>query len=162
MYTRKDIINKVFELVSNRLNDQVESLQHYIEHWHGSYGGIEGWLKVEFVAAIPPDELKISTGSAARGSSTGKKYPDLLLKKNNAESVKIELKASTNWHVPLKKYKNRVLFFLCGTPSYSTKSKKNEIKNLEKHSVILKITSGKSCYYDQEIDFLFGYVDLKE
>ncbi len=75
MVARQEILDNIFKLVFNRLTGRAESLKRYIEYWHGSYGGIEGWLKVEFVAAISPDVLKVSTGSASRRKTSGKRYP---------------------------------------------------------------------------------------
>ena len=160
MVTRQEILDNVFDLVLNRLTGRAESLKRYIEHWHGSFGGIEGWLKVEFVAAISPNVLKVSTGSAARGKPTGKRYPDLLLENGKIEPIEVELKGSTNWYVPLKNYESRVLFFLCGNQSDSLELRRREIQQLKKHFKISIVTSGIS-YNDKKTDFLFGFVDLE-
>jgi hypothetical protein len=160
MVARQEILNYVFELVFNHLTRRAESLKRYIEYWHGTYGGIEGWLKVEFVAAISPDVLKVSTGSASRGKPSEKRYPDLLLENKDIEPIEVELKASTNWHLPLKNYENCVLFFLCGTQADSLELRRREIEQLKKHSNIAIVISGINCYSNKEIDFLFGFVDL--
>lgn len=160
MVTRQEILKKIFKLVYDRLIKHNESLKHYLENWHGSYGGIEGWLKVEFVAAISPDIIKVKTGSAARGKLTDKKYPDLILENEAIDPIEVELKASTNWHVPLKNYDSRVLFFLCGTQADSLQLRRREIQQFKKHFDIAIVTSGISSYNSKEIDFLFGFVDL--
>ncbi len=164
MVTRKDIINRVFKLVYNRLENQAESLQHYIERWHGSHGGIEGWFKVEFVASIPSKEMKIYTGSAAHGKSTGKKYPDLLLDRKEIETICVELKASTNWSIthgkPLQRYDGWALFFLCGTPANSLDTKRHNLAELGYPFNLDRVCKAFQCIDNKEVDFLFGFLDL--
>jgi len=164
MINRQNILNSVFQLVYNRLTKQAESLQHYVERWNGSSGGIEGWFKVELVAAIPNDVGQIKTGSAARGKSTGKKYPDLLLESKNIEPIYVELKASTNWSLthgkPLQQYDGWALFFLCGSPSNSLNTKRNGLEKLGYPFEIECICKAMQCVDNKEIDFLFGFIDL--
>lgn len=168
MITREDIINTVFKLVYDRLKKQADSLQYYMKHWNGKSGGIEGWLKVEFVAAIPCDVTKIETGSAWRhGKSTGDKYPDLRLislESKDMEPIAVELKASTNWSPTYGKryeyYVGRTLFFLCGAPSNSLDAKRHELAAKGYPFALARVCEAVQCIDNKAVNFLFGFVDI--
>lgn len=164
MATRPDILHNVFDLVYHRLLKQSESLQYYMKHWNGKSGGIEGWLKVEFVAAIPSDVLKIKTGSAALGKSTGDRYPDLRLERKDIEPIDLELKASTNWSPtygkPLEYYNGRALFFLCGAPSNSFHAKHHEFGKKGYPFDMVSICDVVQGIDNKTVSFLFGFLDL--
>ncbi len=161
---RQDILNSVFKLTYDRLTKQSESLKFYIERWHGSNGGIEGWFKVELVAAIPSDVIKITTGSATRGKSTGKRYPDLQFKKKGFEPIDVELKASTNWSLAhgksLQHYDGWVLFFLCGVPSNSLDDKRQVLAEKRYPFKVDYVCEAVKCTDNKSIDFLFGFLDI--
>ena len=168
MITREGILNTVFKLVNDRLNKQAESLQYYMKHWNGKNGGIEGWLKVEFVAAIPCDIIKIETGSAWRhGKSTGNRYPDLRLislESKDIEPINVELKASTNWSPtygkPYEYYDGMSLFFLCGAPSNTFDAKRHDLSTKGYPFDLARVCEAVQCIDNKAVNFLFGFQDI--
>lgn len=164
MKSRQDILNEIFNYTYDRLKLRKESLQFFVNRWNGSFGGIEGWFKVELVASIPDDLIKITTGSASRGKSTGKRYPDLRFEHKNIAPIDVELKASTNWSLThgktFQKYEDWALFFLCGTPSNSLNRKSQYLYDMNFPYKVNKVCEAKKNNNGKTIDFLFGYIDL--
>ena len=98
-----DLMRDVFQPVFLRITERRDSLR---EVKRLTNVGIEGWFKVEIVAAL-----------GERVSKLNNKGPDLTLK----DQTKIEIKAATNfaksWCVidPIKKYGFPVLFLADGS-----------------------------------------------
>jgi len=96
-----DLYNDIFLPVSTRVINRRDSLQNIKQFTNV---GIEGWFKVEIVAAL-----------SVRVASVNNKGPDLTL----IDQTKIEIKATTNFNKswitdPLKKYGSPVLFLADG------------------------------------------------
>jgi hypothetical protein len=154
---RVDLLKKVFDLVGSRLKERGDSLCRYLERWHGSAGGIEGWFKVEFVASVPKNLATVLTGSAATPKTSGKKFPDLRLKVNHLRPVDIELKASTNWSPFHSKnpeyYHGRAIFFLCGAPADSLEAKRHALAKTWRHLNVIRVCGAVQCTDNCDTDF---------
>lgn len=170
---RTELVIRVFRLASERIKSRSDSLSLFLERWHRSEeskpkseSGIEAWLKVEFIAAIPRDVAKVRAGGRKDG-----RVPDLKLEnpkndnEQNEKPVLVELKTGTNWdptHSHPKgwsHYHGHALFFLCGTPD-SLESKRLEIEKLGFPCDLDWICSGLRPDRNKPTNFLFGFVDL--
>ena len=160
-----EFLTVVFDRVRDRLTERKDSLCLFVQHWHGRNGGIEGWLKVEFVAAVSADVCVVRTGSATTPKTRGKDFPDLRLESEGYAPVDIELKAATNWSPtygkPLSQYDGRALFFLCGAPAESLEKKRKWLAETACPGQLVRICRGIQCTDNQQVDFLFGFVDLR-
>jgi hypothetical protein len=97
---RRSLTRSLFESVRDRLRERADSLERFYAKWEGTNSGLEGWLRVEFVAAVDPKVTKIRTGGAGGRGLTGKKYPDLLLVVDDSQQIPVELKAaSSSWSI---------------------------------------------------------------
>ena len=102
-----DLKHDVFELVTARIKLRADSLQN-IKRF--SRTGIEGWFKVEIVAAL---------GQIVR--SLNNKGPDLLLDDGTTQGIKVEIKAATDFNPtwcflePVRKYFCPTLFLCDGS-----------------------------------------------
>jgi hypothetical protein len=67
----------IFNLVRRRLIERCDSLQRFREHWKGRASGIEGWFRVEFVAAIGPAVATVHSGGAGGWVEKGCSAPTL-------------------------------------------------------------------------------------
>ena len=131
-----------------------QDLYDYIEYKVDKGSGLEGWLKVKFISAVGNKicpRYTIKSGGAGHKQKRKKKYPDLIIEKNNSR-LYVELKGATNWQDDLKRYKKREwlgVFIKRGTKELSDK----QIRELRKYSKIImyeKITkekNGKSFYF---------------
>lgn len=107
-----DLNRDVFQPVFSRITERSDSLR---EVKRFTNAGIEGWFKVEIVAAL-----------GGRVISLNNKGPDLTLE----DQTKIEIKAATNygnWFVidPIKKYGSPVLFLADGSGVIEFKKRAN-------------------------------------
>lgn len=165
MNSRTDLLYAIFDHVKRRLSERADSLCLFIEHWHGSNGGIEGWFKVEFVAAVPPHLAIIRTGSAYSLMATRRRFPDLRLERTGEVPLEIELKASTNWSPHHGKgfehYRGFALFFLCGAPADSLDAKRSYLATNGVPFELTRVCAAVPCHDKRAIDFLFGFVDLR-
>ncbi len=96
-----DLRNDVFLPVLARVSERAESLGHVKRF---PRAGIEGWLKVEVVAAL---DRKVR--------SLRNKGPDPVLEDGTRDGMPLELKAATNfdpaWYLdPMRKYGTPCLF----------------------------------------------------
>lgn len=152
----------LFNMVLKRVKSRADSLKKFNQRWNCKGSGIEGWLKVEFVAAVNKRFGAVKTGGGGGHKRTGQTFPDILLNiKGTKDNVGIELKASgTDWSPTgggdWKKYENRVLIFIC--PSNKDK--------IEKYKQVLK--KYDEAFYLEEIcsvttsdAFYLGLIDLR-
>ena len=101
-----DLRNDVFAPVLARMKARAESLG-YVKHFPRT--GIEGWFKVEVVAALGKKVLALQN-----------KGPDLVIEDGTQSGMKLELKAATNfdraWFLDaIRKYGTPCLFLGDGT-----------------------------------------------
>ena len=107
---RMDLNQDIFEPVAARVRRRIDSLRN-IRRFPRT--GIEGWFKVEIVAALNKGVRRLQN-----------KGPDLLL----VDGTEIEIKAATDFHKgffldPIRKYSCSCLFLGDGTnPSTLTKN----------------------------------------
>jgi len=142
----------IFDLVRRRLLRQQESLQLFCKHWSGTSGGIEAWLKVEFVAAIPPEVARISTGKRKDGIC-----PDLLLLPPHGVEIPVELKALTDrfWYQSTNKcatYRNHLFASLSVSDANIQLKHQEQLTVMDKSAQLAKITDfvtpkGTRAYY---------------
>jgi len=110
-----DLYRDVFQPVAARLTERTDSLRS-IKRFSNS--GIEGWFKVEIVAALGDKVISIKNVG-----------PDLILE----DRTNIQIKAATNfdksWCIlyPLQKYGTPVLFLADGARPEKFTSGNNEI-----------------------------------
>jgi hypothetical protein len=102
-----DLRNDVFAPVLARVKERVESLGD-IKRFRRT--GIEGWFKVEVVAALGKKKVR----------ALQNKGPDLVIEDGTPSGMKLELKAATNfdraWFLgPIRKYGTPCLFLGDGT-----------------------------------------------
>ena len=115
----------------DRLCNRYDSLRKFEEKWKGTASGIEGWLKVEFVAATAEIEnLHVKTGGSGGRGRRGR-FPDLILKYGDQPEICVELKGSTNWFTlneeKMKRYKGWLLVVLCGQKRKSSTEEEKQI-----------------------------------
>jgi len=168
MHDRSSILRRIFSDVKERLIDpkRTDSLQRFIKQWKGKNAGIEGWLRVEFVAAIDPEFATVETGSAhKRGEGEpGKKYPDLRIKPKTAGGtpIEVELKSGGNWFIGksiIRDYHGKAVFFLCAELHDKFDKRYEWLKKHGNPCDLVQIcedlsTDSGGC------DWLFGFLDL--
>ena len=131
-----DLNQHIFRLVVERVKERRDSLRNMMRFTNS---GIEGWLKVEIVAALGP-----------KVKSVNNKGPDLTLE----DGTEIEIKAATNfdkkWCVtePIHKYRKPVLFLAGGASP-------EKLKRAEDDSFAIVACEGIS---DGANDWLLGMV----
>ncbi len=133
-----DLKRDIFEPVAGRIRQRVDSL-HNIKRFPRT--GIEGWFKVEIIAALDNRVRRLQN-----------KGPDLLLD----DGTEIEIKAATDFHKgffldPIRKYGCPCLFLGDGTnPSILTENLTEKVE-----IVAYQLIS------DGENDWLLGFVKPK-
>jgi hypothetical protein len=155
----------IFDLVRARLVERKDSLIRFCNHWKGSASGIEGWFKLEFVAAIEPHVAVVSCGGAGGRGRGGRKYPDLVLKSPAGAEIPEETKASGSgwWHGGARvqeQYSGCVLAFLClsgGAETSRYGKQRQKIEALDRQAQLAPICKTLSA----ESSFYFGMADLR-
>jgi hypothetical protein len=150
---------KLFDMVLLRIKSRGTSLSKYNKRWKGKGGGIEGWLRVEFVASIKNAFAETMSGGSYSKAKKGEKYSDILLKVAG-EELPVELKASSTDWTPVgggswKKYEGHILIFIC--PASVTTLARRE-KTLCKHDA--RFILEKIRVIDGDKAFYLGLVSL--
>ncbi len=109
---------RLFHAALRRIRDRADSLRLFYGWWTGTGAGIEGWLKVEFVAAMNELGVQLRTGGAGGRGRAGGVYSDLILEGLGAGEVAVELKATGTIWSPRggslwRDVEDLVLVFLC-------------------------------------------------
>lgn len=143
-----------------------ESLVLFRERWQGTASGIEGWFKVEFVAAIGPEVAAIRTGGAGGRGRGGATYPDLIVEPvgSPAEPIRIELKAGGHdWWLggsdARDKYRGCLLAFLLITTTPICATHEAKVKQLDEDAQLAKICEVTTSQGSRS--FYFGMADLR-
>jgi hypothetical protein len=161
----RELKHRIFGLVQRRLVERSDSLQLFYARWHGSAAGIEGWFKVEFVAAIAPDVASVGTGGSGGRGRRGRTYADLVLKTQDGAEHQIETKAwGSNWYGErdaLRKYAGRLLAFLAPSKAPLPTRHRQNIEVLDKNLLLAPICEVQDAEGKQRT-FYFGIADLRD
>ena len=130
----------VFIPVAIRIKARSDSLQEFRRFWAA---GIEGWFKVEVVAAL-----------GEKVKALQNKGPDLLLK----DDIEMELKAATDFHLGwFKKYSGIPVLFIAGGAMNLDEDSKETQKRLEKLKGVGEII-GLEFFGDGRNTWIIGMV----
>jgi hypothetical protein len=166
LVSRPDVLkDTIFKLVRRRLVERSDSLQLFYRHWRGSSGGIEGWFKLEFAAAIDPVVAIVHTGGAGGRGRKGMKCPDYLLETKDGPKLQVELKAAgSSWYYDGRharaKYPGHLLAFLAPSQDPLPVGHRQQVEALDKNVQVAPICNVQDTE-GKKRTFYFGIADFR-